>query len=58
MTLHVPTTLSDDKNQEFRRLYLKHYGKALTAEQANEEAFRLLCFFAIVIENTQKYYEK
>jgi len=57
MKIEVPTTLSEERNIEFRRLYKKHYHIDLTEEQANNEAFRLLSFFAIIIENTQKYYE-
>jgi hypothetical protein len=58
MKIQVPTTLSTERNTEFRRLYKDQYGVELTIEEANEEAFRLLSFFAIIIENTPKYYEK
>ena len=57
MNLDVPTTLSEEKNSEFRRLYKKHYDIDLTLQEANDEAFRLLSFGAVIIENTPKYYE-
>jgi len=57
MKIQVPTTLSTTSNTEFRKLYKEQYGVKLTIEQANDEAFRLLSFFAIVIENTPTYYE-
>jgi len=57
MKLEIPTTLSEAKNAEFRALYKKHYHIELTSEEANKEAFRLLTFCAIIIENTPKYHE-
>jgi len=57
MKIQVPTTLSDGSNIEFRKLYKEQYGIELNREEANDEAYRLLSFFALVIENTPKYYE-
>ncbi len=57
MKIQVPTTLSLESNMEFRRLYKDQYGVELTIEETNDEAYRLLSFFALVIENTPKYYE-
>jgi len=42
---------------QFRKLYMEQYGIELKIQEADEEAFRLLSFFAIVLENTPKYYE-
>ena len=50
MILDIPTTLSEDKNQEFRALYKKHYSMDLSIEEANAEAYRLLSFGAIVFK--------
>lgn len=57
MKIQVPTTLSVESNKEFRRLYKYQYGVELTIDEANIEAFRLLGLFALIIENTPKYYE-
>jgi len=57
MKIQVPMMLSDQSNAEFKRLYKEQYGITLNTEEANDEAYRLLSFFAIVIENTPKYYE-
>ncbi|MEP0264186.1 hypothetical protein [Dokdonia sp.] len=57
MKIQVPTTLSTKSNTEFRRLYKNQYGIDLNIQEANEEAYRLFSFFALVIENTPKYYE-
>jgi len=58
MRIQVPTRLSDNRNHRFRLLYKKHFNIELSVEQANEEAFRLMSFCVIIIENTPKYYGK
>jgi hypothetical protein len=57
MKIQIPTTLSVESNMQFRKLYMEQYGIELKIQEADEEAFRLLSFFAIVLENTPKYYE-
>jgi len=55
MHLQVPTTLSEERNQEFRDLYKEHFGIDLTVEEADAEAYRVMSFIAIIIENTARY---
>lgn len=57
MRIQIPTTLSEESNRKFRKLYKNAYGLELTIDQANDEAFRAMTFLAIVIENTDEYYE-
>lgn len=55
MHIQVPTTLSKERNQEFRNLYKEHFKMDLTVEEADAEAYRLMCFIAVIIENTPRY---
>lgn len=55
MHIQVPTTLSKERNQEFRSLYKEHFKIELTVEEANREAYRLMSFIAIIIENNPRY---
>lgn len=52
MKIEIPTILSNECIQHFRKLYRKYYGVDLTVEQANKEANRIMTIMAIVIENT------
>ena len=56
--IRVPESLSEERNEEFRRLYKKHYNMDITVEEANEEFRNLGSFFAIIIENTPRYWTK
>jgi hypothetical protein len=51
MKIRVPTTLTEAGNKRFRELYLKHFDEEITVEEANQEAYRLFSFFALVIEH-------
>lgn len=54
MILEVPTTLSEERNSYFRKLYKKQYNIVLTEQESNEEAFRMLTFLAVIIEHKTK----
>ncbi len=57
MRIDVPTTLSQKSNAKFRALYKKHFGEDISVDKANEEAHRLLSFFAILFEKNPKYHK-
>jgi hypothetical protein len=57
MQIHIPAQLSKERNLKFRQLYKKHFNEELSIADADKEAYRLLSFFAIIIENTPKYYK-
>ncbi|WP_175454751.1 hypothetical protein [Lutibacter oricola] len=57
MRIQVPTQLSKERNAEFRSLYKKHYDMDISIEEANQEAYRLFSFFAIIIEHTPQYHK-
>lgn len=58
MHIHVPNQLSENSNQKFRNLYKKHFELEISVDEADNEAYRLLSFFAIIIENTPKYHSE
>ena len=57
MQIHIPTQLTEKRNLKFRQLYKKHFDEELSIADADKEAYRLLSFFAIIIENTSKYHK-
>lgn len=49
MHLNLPEKLSQESNEEFRRLYLKIYEIDISVDEADEEALRLMRFVYLVL---------
>lgn len=56
MTIHIPTTLSDEKVAEFKSMYLRKYGLPLSDDEARDAALRLIQFIGLVIKNNPDFH--
>ena len=54
MKIDLPTTLPQKDNQRFRELWLTHFNEEITTEEANREAYKLLSFYALIIESMEE----
>jgi hypothetical protein len=55
MIIHIPTTLSDEKVKEFKRLYEKVYGEVLSDDEAKDTAIGLLRFVGTIVQTHPKF---
>lgn len=56
MSIKIPTSVSNEKAQEFKVLYLKHFGIELTDKEAYEKGLHLLQFMATVLDISGAYF--
>ncbi|MBO6515116.1 MAG: hypothetical protein JJ975_01015 [Bacteroidia bacterium] len=52
MRFTIPTTLSLKDNQTLRELYKLEYDKEISPSKADQEAYRLMNFLAVLVEST------
>ncbi len=56
MSMQIPTTVSDEKVQEFKELYLKHFDIELSDKEAYEKGLHLLQFMATILDISGAYF--
>ena len=58
MTIHVPSSLTEEQIRKFQGIYQRQHGESISKEEAEEQGLRLMRFVAFILEGHPKFQKK